>query len=152
MNLISTCRLVIHFDFTRVNDTCMTVSIQTSNGVSTIDPENAGIYVFETTITLPAKINMTFSGKNMANDTKCDAQGTIIEDKCVIVRKITLDGFAVDRYYLQKKLTLHETGSARINQSNYIGFNGSMILYLDQSNVFLQIQKMARMGKLDHSK
>lgn len=151
MSPLSTCNLKIHFEFVSVNDACMTATIQIDDFISNIGPNNAGIFIFDRDIVLPTKVQMEFSGKDMAIDTICDPHGKILQDKCVIIRKILLDGFAVDRYYLQKKLTLHEKGSDRTNRSNYIGFNGTMLLDLDRPNVFLQIQKMSRMGKFDHT-
>lgn len=129
----------------------MTVTITVDDHDSQIAPETAGTFVYSNQITLPNQIHLLFEGKNMMLDTICDPLGQIVQDKCVIIKKITLDGFPVDRYYLQKKLVLHESGSARTNRSNYVGHNGIMTLDLDCENVFFQIQKMSRMGKLDHA-
>lgn len=150
MTELSDCDLTIEFDFAGMNDSCMTVAIEESQQLSVLTPATSGLYLWEKNIRLPTNINLTFSGKNMMTDTVCDDSGNITQDKCVIIKKITLDGFPVERYYLQKRLTLHETGSIRINRSNYIGFNGTMTIVLDCDNVFFQIQKMSRMGKFDH--
>lgn len=151
MNLFATCQLAIHFEFTQVHDSCMTVQVQVADHASELGPNEPGIFVFESLIELPEKIHMTFSGKNMSKDTVCDQEGLILHDKCVIIQKITLDRFPVDAFYLKKKLLLQEIDSDRITHGNYIGFNGTMMLDLDCENVFYQIQKMSRMGRLDHA-
>ena len=151
MTELSDCKLTIQFDFTGMNGSCMTVTIEESQQLSVLTPGTSGLYLWEKNIRLPTNINLTFSGKNMMTDTVCDDSGNITQDKCVIIKRIMLDRFQVDSYYLEKRLTLHETGSARINRSNYIGFNGTMTIALDCDNVFFQIQKMSRMGKFDHA-
>ena len=150
MTELSDCKLTIQFDFAGMNGSCMTVTIEESQQLSVLTPGTSGLYLWEKNIRLPTNINLTFSGKNMMTDTVCDDSGNITKDKCVIIKRIMLDRFQVDSYYLEKRLTLHETGSARINRSNYIGFNGTMTIALDCHNVFFQIQKMSRMGKFDH--
>lgn len=144
MNL-SNCHLKIHLEFTEVNESCMSVVIQVQDQTSDLSPDAPGFYVFEHDISLPETVNLVFSGKDMNRDTVLDESGAIIKDKCVIIRKITLDGFAVDKFYLQKHLEL-DNGSDKI-RSNYVGHNGSMALVFDRQNVFFQIQHMSEIGK-----
>jgi len=150
MSPFAICGLAIHFEFTQVNGACMSVAVQVGEYAGVMNPDSAGIFVFEAPIVLPVKVHLIFSGKDMSKDTLCDSQGRIIEDKCIIIKAITLDRFPIDGYYLQKKLILYETNSNRTTQSNYIGFNGTMCLDLDCVNVFFQLQKLARIGKMDH--
>lgn len=142
---LSKCKFKLHLEFAEVNASCMSVQIDLPDHGSVLRPQTSGLYVFEHDIMLPTTLKLVFSGKNMDLDTILDSNGSIIKDKCVIVRKITLDGFAVDKFYLQKHLEL-KTDTQTI-RSNYVGFNGDMTINFDCSNVFFQIQTFARIGK-----
>lgn len=90
---------------------------------------------------------MIFSGKNMMSDTIIDDQGKILRDKCVIIKQVSLDGFTIDRSYLEKRLALEIAPSGEICRSNYIGHNGTMYLDL-AANVFFQMTQMDHEGKV----
>lgn len=124
----------------------MNVLIGVRDWHSDIHPTEPGLYQFEHDIILPEKIELIFQGKDMSKDTVCDARGNIMQDKCVIIKKITLDNFVVDQYYIQKHLTLQIADSDQSANSNYVGHNGRMILDLDRSNVFFLINQMKRLG------
>jgi len=83
----------------------------------------------------------------MQVDSVIDAQGQLLADKFVLIKRMSLDGHEVDKNFLEKHLALQVADSDQIVRSNYVGFNGVMTIDLDRDNVFLQVQKMNRIGR-----
>ena len=147
MSALSWCEFRIVFVFGNLNDQHMQVMCTWSDQTQVIEPNDRGFGILTTSITLPTKLHLIFSGKNMQVDSVIDAQGQLLADKFVLIKRMSLDGHEVDKNFLEKHLALQVADSDQIVQSNYVGFNGAMTIDLDRDNVFLQVQKMNRIGR-----
>ena len=114
------------------------------NGL-TVAPNNSDEYLYEQLIALPTEINLEFGGKDLAKDTMVDEVGNIIKDKHVLIQEIKLDNMLVEPLYLQRRLKLEYND--QINYSNYIGFNGTMIIQFNKPDVFRQCMECKRLGE-----
>lgn len=139
------CNIKILFKFGELQNKFMSVKISCQGVQSTIEPSDNNAVWHSQDITLPAKLELEFLGKNNMCDTEIDVDGKIIKDKHVLIKEILLDNIAVEPLYLKRYLLLqHQTG---VSHSNYIGFNGRMIIDLPMPNVFLQIMDWKRLGE-----
>lgn len=139
------CKLEIFFRFVGLDDKYMGVTIHHGGTVSTLQAVDDSAYSYVQEIELPTKVELEFFGKNKDTDTRIDAQGKIIADKHVILKGIKLDNVPVEPLYLRRRLCLeHENG---VTYSNYIGFNGTMVIQFDSPNVFSQIMTFKRLGE-----
>ena len=140
------CQIQIFLDFKSAhNKECMWVLAEYDNKISTIAPQEETIFCYEESIVLPCSLTLTFDGKTLGQDTVVDQQGDIIRDKCVIITDIKLDGLSIEPLYLVKHIELKNKTES--NYSNYIGFNGKMVLDFDYSNVFNQLMYFKRLGQ-----
>jgi hypothetical protein len=139
------CKLEIFFKFFDIRNEYMGVEIQSGEVRSSMIPSDNSTHCFEQDISLPHTVELEFFGKNQDRDTEIDENGNVVRDKCVIIKDIRLDNIPIDPLYLKRRLSLEH--SAGVSNSNYIGFNGTMSLKFDRSNVFHQIMEMKRLGE-----
>ena len=140
------CQLQIFLDFrSSIDNECMSVSIEHANNISTVLPQEETVFCYETSIILPCRISLSFGNKKNGKDTTLDEYGNIIKDKCVIITDLKLDGLSVDPLYLVRHLELTHSGGP--SWSNYVGFNGEMVIDFKYNNVFNQILHFKRLGQ-----
>lgn len=139
------CNLKIVFSFVGLRDEYMTVSVTHQAQTSTITPDSDKIYYYEQDIILPTMIELTFSGKISGQDTEVDKNGHIVRDKHVLIKEILLDNMSVESLYLMRRLKLNYQDQH--NYSNYIGFNGNMIIQFNKPDVFRQLMEFKRLGE-----
>ena len=94
-------------------------------------------------IQLPTTVSLQFYGKNQNTDTKVDQNGNVIQDICVIIKSMKLDGMMVDQNFLHNRVLL-TTEDQQECLGSYIGFNGTMTIDLVTNNVFSQMIEFAR--------
>ena len=122
----------INFKFEEVNGSFMSCIV---NGEDVII-DNDGNASITIPLSLPDTVKLEFSGKG-SNDTIIDEDGNLLSDKCVKILGIKLDYFDLNDIYLYQHIHLiDETG--RSHEGSYIGFNGTMILEFNESNIFKQ--------------
>jgi hypothetical protein len=136
MHDFNKCQLQIKLEFESIGSKTMNVDI---NGYPVIPSEVDGklLSVTNLNIILPTKVLITFSNKDPNHDTIVDQTGNIIQDLCVKIKSIALDGFKFNEKYLHQKLSVVTENGNSITTS-YIGFNGQMLLTFDKSDVFSQ--------------
>jgi len=135
----SYCPLKIEFEYGLLDGKIMQVQVKTDHQQCYLAPVIDGdkaLATFETTLKLPDHIELIFSGKDNATDTKLDANGNIVKDLFVKIRTVKLDCFALSNKFMHTHLKL--STQDRIICTPYIGFNGSMTINLDKNNVFQQ--------------
>jgi hypothetical protein len=138
------CKLEIFFKFAEIDGKYMGVTVEYNARQSTIIPDDNTVYCYSQDIELPAQIDLEFFGKNKNQDTKIDEHGNIVQDKHVIIKEIKLDNISIDPLFIKRHLALtHDSG---INYSNYIGFNGNMIIQFEKNNVFSQVLHFNYLG------
>jgi hypothetical protein len=113
------------------------------NDKETIIKDKVGSYVFSTEIGLPSKINLEFFGKNLMCDTLVDKDNIIIKDKFVKIESINLDHIPLPDSFLLENIKLITTDQKKIT-TNYIGFNGTVVIDFTKSNLFYQIAEFTR--------
>jgi hypothetical protein len=137
MKNLHECTLEIGFEFGSCNGKFINVTVETEHNKQSLIPI-ANKSVFQSVISLPAKINIVVDGKNNNEDTKVDELGNIVEDMYVQIKRISLDGFDLNDIYLyQKILLLTENGDTVT--TNYFGFNGTATINFNEDNVFHQV-------------
>lgn len=137
----SVCDLELEFEFGCLNSKTMQVQIRLADRVETLDPGMDTALVYQTQVTLPAQIQIELSNKNMQQDTLIE-NGVIVKDKYVKLTRLSIDKFETPQIYLEKNIKLI-TESATYT-TNYFGFNGRVLIDLDQPNVFIQHCKFLR--------
>jgi len=131
--------LNIDFKFGKLHSgKIMQVTVTDQNQRYTVIPDNQNCGRFQCCTTLPGSVTINFFGKDMMTDTKIDAAGKIIEDLYVQIQKISIDTFNMGPHFLNNELILCTENNTNIPTS-YIGFNGHMILDLNQPSVFKQV-------------
>lgn len=138
MNL---CKLEIVFKFAEVHGSFMTVKINDT----VLSGVNNEVQCYEKLITLPDSVTLEFSGKNQTTDTILDGDQNIIKDKHILIKEIRLDNMPVERLYLERRLKLEHDN--KVVYSNYIGFNGKMVIQFNKPDVFRQLLEWQRLGK-----
>lgn len=93
---------------------------------------------FSVDLTLPTKLTLVVSGKNMKLDTKIDKDGKILEDLYIKIIGVTLDGFDPGVNFLHQKIKL-VTQDGKVLTNPYLGFNGHVDFIMDQPTVFQQV-------------
>ena len=88
-------------------------------------------------VELPAQVRIHYSGKNSGADTLIDSNGNIVQDLCVKITNMKLDGFPMSQDYMYKKL-LMTTETGEEFTTCYAGFNGFMTINLTEPTVFSQ--------------
>ena len=140
---MNSCTLQILFKFGEIRNEYMTVSV--NNSQSIITPTDGEIYCYEQQLLLPDSVTLEFSGKCNGQDTDVDKDGNIIKDKHVIITEIRLDNLPMHPLYLKRRLKL-EYGD-QINYSNYVGFNGKMVINFNKPDVFRQLMYWKHLGE-----
>jgi hypothetical protein len=131
------------FEFSKVNNKTMCVDVVSQHERHRLWPDSAGPYILSTQISMPDRLHLIFSNKDLSHDTIL-ADGQIVQDLCVKVTKIWVDGISVPELVLQKILKLKLPDGKEIT-SNYAGFNGEMALDLVETCVFDQIMTWRRL-------
>lgn len=135
-------RLSIEFEFSKVNDKIMTVDVVYKDRHVKLHPNEPGVYSLELDIDIPNTVRFSFSGKDNRTDTII-VDNKIVDDLCVKIKNISLEGFKVDKpilHLLPKLIT--ESGSTIV--SNYIGFNGFIDIEILENNIFDQLMAWHR--------
>jgi hypothetical protein len=140
---LNKCNLSIEFYFNDIDNQIMSVEIL-PQGEQGVVISKTGVYIYRKEITLPTKVSLKFTNKNLQCDTILDETGKIIKDKSVIIQHISIDGIPISIIYLKNHLKII-TDDQREVYSNYVGFNGEMLLDFDCANVFLQMMKFNRL-------
>lgn len=135
-------RMRFEFEFTRVNERMMVIDIPEYGLL--VNPSSPGSYTAEFDLIIPASIKMIFSGKNQNLDTILDSDGNIVQDLCVQLNKIWLDGLPVNVHASKISKFTRESGESQA--TNYIGFNGELVMHLDHDNAFDQIMSWNRLN------
>lgn len=146
MPKINHCSLEFKFEFEHIDHRIMTVTVENNGQVYKVEPvfdTNSYLGTAKLDIKLPTSITLTFSNKNQNTDTKIDIDGVVVQDVCVKIKCVRLDGFKIADDFLQQKLKLIATDSS-IWIGPYIGFNGTMQIDLDKDNVFSQMIEFCR--------
>ena len=138
---MNNCDITLILEYGLINNKSFDVEL-THNGVTT--PITGTTHTVS--VNLPTQIMVKFSGKNMATDTIIDDTGRIVADKYVKIKEILLDNIQLPRYFLEKKLELVDENNV-IRNTNYIGFNGCLVLNFEKSNVFSQYYYFDTLGK-----
>lgn len=137
----SHCDLEIEFEFGALNSSTMQVQVTVNNHTEILDPGSDTTVVFQKQIKLPAQIQIRLSNKNMQQDTLVQ-DGVIVKDKYVKMNRLSLDKFDTPQNYLEKNIKLNTDSDT--HATNYFGFNGQVIIDLDQTCVFAQHCKFLR--------
>jgi hypothetical protein len=140
---LSKCNLSIEFYFNDIDNQTMSVEVL-NQGNQLAVVSTPGAYTYCTEITLPTKVILKFSNKNLQCDTVVDETGKIIKDKSVVIQKILLDSIPISDSYLKKNLKMITEDQQEI-YSHYVGFNGQIELDFDRPNVFMQLMKFNRL-------
>jgi hypothetical protein len=139
------CKLEIFFRFVEIDGKYMGVKIRYNELESVLTPVDNSTYCYEQNIKLPCSVHLDFFGKDNSKDTKIDEQGNILKDKHTLIKAINLDNLPIESLYVKRKLELiHSNGATN---SNYIGYNGAMVIQFEKSNVFAQVLHMKRLGE-----
>lgn len=139
MHELSQVRFDMAFEFGRIADKTMQVTVQHQDQTITVVPDSTTDKAQATVslqIQLPTCVSVVYSGKNNATDTVLDSEGNIVQDLYVRVMSIQLDGLALGEHALHRHCVL-VTESDTINTA-YVGFNGRMDFELDRANIFAQ--------------
>jgi len=135
-------KVKIEFEFSQLNNKVMSVEIYSSGHSSVLRPQTAGIHSVEIDMVFPAVINLNFSGKDNNTDTIV-IDDVIVDDLCVKITNMWLDGIKLDDIILCKLLKLI-TVDNRVVSTNYIGFNGNISMLFDKNNIFDQLMQWKR--------
>ncbi len=139
------CKIKIKLEFGSIDSKSMSVAFKFHGKTVPIENNN-GIGIVNEIIKLPCDVGLIFSGKNNQTDTLVDENNNIIADLYVKILDFTLDGFSVNLPFIQKNLTLITESGSVIN-TPYIGFNGEMVVPLQKSSVFQQLNYCNTLSK-----
>jgi hypothetical protein len=89
-------------------------------------------------VEFPSTLEIKVFGKGQF-DTQIDSAGQVVADKYIKITDILIDQLSVARYYCDQCLTL-DTGTEKFTTA-YWGFNGTVIINLDQENGFRWLAK-----------
>ena len=128
----STLRLQMHVSVLKQKS--MTIKITSNHRQDLFADLEHGLFEYETSLTFPDQILITLDGKG-PNDTVVDDKGNIVEDKFIQLLDINVDGLSCNPHFLHHRIFL-TTNSGQTVQSNYWGFNGTVLLDFLQPNSF----------------
>jgi hypothetical protein len=80
---------------------------------------------------LPLHLEFWLTGKDV-NDTKVGANGEILEDKCVVIENLSIDGIWLKRWYLESRAFSFWDTADLYRSTNYFGTNGRAEFRIDQ--------------------
>lgn len=109
-----------------------------------LSPQTPGCHSLVFAVNLPTTVNLRFTGKNQGHDTVLDQNGQIVQDLCVKIKNFYIGQIPIDWFVLNKIMRFISESQQEF-YTNYVGFNGELILQLDHSNVFDQIMAWRRM-------
>ena len=136
------CLLTLKFKFGKTNNDYMNLKIVHGNNEYSVVPNADDCSTFQIKLNLPDKIVLLVSNKNEF-DTVVDEQGNIVQDRYIQLQEASLDGFELNYNFLHKKIKILTLDNNEVI-SSYFGFNGSVELDFNQSNVFHQVSLLNR--------
>lgn len=116
----------------------MQVRLTHDNSDQVLIPDQNNRFLISQTVKLPDSVILTFSGKDLEQDTKLDSNGNIVQDLFVEIESLSLSGFEVPKKMFYHIFTLNTTNGQQISTA-YVGFNGIIKLELIKNSVFSQI-------------
>lgn len=125
----------------------MQVSMTHKNITKALSPTRDNRLVVSEFVSLPDDVILTFSGKDLDNDTKLDAMGNIVTDLFVEIESLSLSGFSIPKEMFYHLFKL-ETTQGKIIPTYYIGFNGIIKLELCKDSVFSQVMSWKNSDRL----
>jgi hypothetical protein len=131
--MLNTIDITFEFEFGLIDGRAMLIEVVANNDTLRVDHNNPKIVLSQ--ITIPNKIEIKFSGKNLKHDTKIDQLGNIIQDMYVKIIGMKIDNLKIPDWVIQKKLS-YTTDAGKELQTAYIGFNGIMTMLIPENNVF----------------
>jgi len=78
---------------------------------------------------LPMLVEFELDGK-LPNDTRVDSHGNIVEDKCIAVESMSVDGIWIKRWMLESRIFESAWG-----KTNYFGQNGIVQFQIPYSDI-----------------
>jgi hypothetical protein len=124
--------VTVEFEFGILDDREMSVEIISNDRTITASSINNIVTVKE--MRLPNQIKIKFSGKS-SRDTRINSEGDIIQDMYVKIVGLKLDNLKVPDWVIQKKSS-YTTEHGKVIETAYVGFNGTMIIDIPESNIF----------------
>ena len=140
MTKINECCIEFEFEFSYVNNKLMQVRLVNNQNIVLVNPQYADGRYWATAkinVEFPTTVKLEFKGKDPDIDTILDDNSNILEDLCVKITAVKLDGFALRENFLHQGLTIH-TLDNQYWTTNYIGFNGTITINFKKSNTFSQ--------------
>lgn len=144
-NPFSVCTLNLSFEFGRIEDRHMNLSVLHDNKSYMLEPNfdnNIGRSSLSLSIELPTDVYFVVSNKG-PNDTQVDVDGNILADCYIKLTDLSLDKFSTNKDILGRRVTLTADDGQVVN-SNYMGFNGTAVLKLSKPDVFSQVLTLNR--------
>lgn len=86
-------------------------------------------------LTIPGKITVVLSGKNMLEDTKLDSNGNIVKDKFISIKEMSLAKVSIPEHVF-KDFCEFDIGTNKLNTS-YYGFPGTVTIVFDEEDPIL---------------
>jgi hypothetical protein len=146
MHNFNKCCVAIDFEFCGIDNRFMRLEIEYNNqrlvATPVLDNQDHGTAVVELLIELPTTIQIKTSGKTQS-DTIIDADGNHLKDMCIKVKSVKLDRFELKDSFLYNKILLNTDCGQHI-KSNYLGFNGNVVIDFKCNNVFSQYHECNR--------
>ena len=127
------------FEFGDLDGRFMNVAVTSGDQTVNVTPDNPSVKLEK--IKMPTQIKMDFTGKRQGKDTKVDSNGIIVQDMHVKLKGMRLDHMKVPEWVLQKKLA-YTTASGETLKTAYIGFNGTMVIDIPETNVFSLFRRL----------
>ena len=141
-NNLRQCSAEFEFEFSEVNDKLMQVVIEESGvryPVAASLVNNKWLATIKVNFDLPTVVSLIFDGKIPGTDTKVDHKGRIVQDLCVKINTVKIDGFPLPEKFFWSGLVL-ETAQGEQIKGSYVGFNGKITLNFSKSTAFSQFQ------------
>ena len=131
---MATSKVKLEFKFASVNNACMSLTV---NGNPLVPGHN-----LLATVTIdqefPGSIDLVVDGKDMNHDTILDAKGNIVQDKHILLTKVTVDRVLVPDHFIQ---SWPKTSN---RSTSYFGFNDQISLNFDDLDSFYWLLKTKR--------
>jgi hypothetical protein len=142
MNQFNQCNIDVELEFGPVDGKFMCVSGRCGDQIIELQPAENGLTPFVTTVSfvcqLPNKLELIFKGKDPNTGTIVGPDGSIVQDMYVKINKFAIDRLKCNDIFLHQKIKLITIDNQEIVTS-YVGFNGSVVINLDQPNAFFQL-------------
>lgn len=121
------------FDIERANDSSMAMQIVSGNQVLySADNFSNGRHQISLKLNTPGRLDFVLLGRQ-DQDTVCDAQGNIVENKHICLESIAVNGFNINGYKLDS------TVIATVGHPVFWNYNGTVRLTIDQDDPVIWI-------------